>query len=255
MSLKFVLTLSLLAFLVIIQAQNNWQEVSGGALRIAVGPDGNPWIVDGDREIYRRVNGQWQRLPGTGIDIAVGADGTAFMVGNEAVGSNWKIYKFNGTDWQEYDGSAYRIAVDRNGSPWVANEAGDIYRRGDNRWVKVPGFARDIGAGADGSIWAITKIAYQGGYEIAWWNEPAGGGCAVIDGGAVQLSVDPQGNPWIVNDVGIIYRRSGSWKQLSGNWQPLSGTARDIGVGADGSVWIVGTAPVAGGFKIYRLVS
>jgi hypothetical protein len=36
------------------------------------------------------------------------------------------------------------------------------------------------------------------------------------------------------------------------NWQLLPGAATDIGVGADGSVWVTGTNPLPGGFGIYR---
>jgi len=38
------------------------------------------------------------------------------------------------------------------------------------------------------------------------------------------------------------------------SWEQLPGTAKDIGISANGSVWIVGTNPVIGGYGIYRWV-
>jgi hypothetical protein len=35
-------------------------------------------------------------------------------------------------------------------------------------------------------------------------------------------------------------------------WEVMPGLATDIDVGADGSVWVLGVGPVAGGFGIYR---
>ena len=55
------------------------------------------------------------------------------------------------------------------------------------------------------------------------------------------------GTPWVVNAQGAIYQRSG------GAWQRVGGAAREIGVGADGSVWVIGTEPAPGGRAIYRI--
>ena len=39
----------------------------------------------------------------------------------------------------------------------------------------------------------------------------------------------------------------------AGRWEQIDGEATDIGIGADGSVWIIGTSEVNGGYGIYRL--
>lgn len=39
--------------------------------------------------------------------------------------------------------------------------------------------------------------------------------------------------------------------ELSETWELLSGAGRDIGVGDDGSVWLIGTEETAGGYSIY----
>src|SRR5262249_26286183 len=103
-------------------------------------------------------------------------------------------------------------------------------------WGKLPGLARDIGAGADGSVWVIgtNPVGNDGVGDFRW----TGSDWEAIDGGGVRIDVDEGGNPWVVNSGGQIFRR------INDRWQLLPGLARDIGAGADGSVWVIGTNPV-----------
>ncbi len=43
-----------------------------------------------------------------------------------------------------------------------------------------------------------------------------------------------------------------SFKIIAEGWQRLPGSATDIGIGAGGQVWVIGTDPVAGGFGVHR---
>jgi hypothetical protein len=45
--------------------------------------------------------------------------------------------------------------VDPDGAPWIVNQTGGISRLGESGWEDKPGKARDIGIGANGSVWAI----------------------------------------------------------------------------------------------------
>jgi len=62
----------------------------------------------------------------------------------------------------------------------------------------------------------------------------------------VRISVDPEGHPWVVNKKDIIYVLGHNKK-----WQVSSGRAKDIGVGADGTVAVIGTNKESGGFGVY----
>jgi hypothetical protein len=120
-----------------------------------------------------------------------------------------------------------------------------IYTYGAGRWKQLSDNATDIGIGADGSVWIIGTSEVNGGYgvyrlSVNGWEQ------IEIDGGAIRIDVDPSGNPWIVDNDGNIFRRSGT------EWETIDGEATDIGIGADGSVWIIGTNPVSGGYGIYR---
>jgi len=72
------------------------------------------------------------------------------------------------------------------GAPWVVNSEGGIYRRTGGSWQRMPGLAKDIGCGADGSVWVIGTDGTGGGYGIYHWN---GANWTRVDGGAVGISV------------------------------------------------------------------
>ena len=122
----------------------------------------------------------------------------------------------------------------------LALHPGHAYGSG---WEQLPGAAKDIGIGANDSVWVIGTNPVGGGFGIYRWDGSNWNG---TDGGAVRIDVDPKGIPWVVNDAGNIYRR------VNNSWQQLPGAAKDIGIGANGSVWVIGTNPVGGGFGISR---
>ena len=97
-------------------------------------------------------------------------------------------------------------------------------------WQRMPGEATDIGVGADGSVWVVGSDERDGGFGIYHWT---GQSWNRVDGAAVRIDVDPSGNPWIVNDRHELYR------YRNGTWQHLPGEARDVGIGANGAVWVV----------------
>ena len=93
-----------------------------------------------------------------------------------------------------------------------------------NSWQGVPGWAKDIGVGADGTVYCIGDK--QG---IFRWNGTSWDG---VDGSGIAVAVGPNGIPWVVGSDGKIYRRRGN------SWENLGGRATDIGVGVNGGAWI-----------------
>jgi tectonin-like protein/thiol-activated cytolysin len=110
-------------------------------------------------------------------------------------------------------------------------------------WQLMDGKARDVGVGADGSVWIIGTNAVGGSHDI--WRRN-GTGWTNIPGGAERIAVDPTGNAWVINNTHDIYHFDGSKFVL------VPGKANDIGVGANGTVWVIGNNPLSGGFDIYR---
>jgi hypothetical protein len=66
-----------------------------------------------------------------GKDIGVGADGSVWLIGTNPVGagSDFGVYKWNGTNWDGVDGGRVRIAVGPGGLAWLVNSVGQIFLR------------------------------------------------------------------------------------------------------------------------------
>jgi Matrixin/Putative peptidoglycan binding domain/Tectonin domain len=130
--------------------ETGWDSIPGSAERIAVGPDGNPWMVNSRLEIYQFTNGSWQRRPGSAYDIGIGANGAVWVIGENQIGSPFVgcgIYRWNGSDWDSCPGAGWRIAVGPDGIPWTVNALGNIYKWTGSDWQVKPGTARDVGVG------------------------------------------------------------------------------------------------------------
>jgi hypothetical protein len=111
-------------------------------------------------------------------------------------------------------------------------------------WQYKNGNAKDIGAGADGSVWVISSGGVGGGdYKIYRY---VNGRYEQKPGGAVRIDVGPDANAWVINYQHDIYR----WNPAINNWTNVPGKGLDIGVGGTGSgqAWLIGTD-----YSIYRL--
>jgi hypothetical protein len=104
-----------------------WAAFSGGAVTVAVGPDGNPWVINSVHQIFHWSGAGWVKYPGSATDIAVGANGSVWLIGTNVVGDGYGIYHWNGSAWATVSGGAVTIAVGPDGNAWVINSAHDIY--------------------------------------------------------------------------------------------------------------------------------
>jgi matrixin/putative peptidoglycan binding protein/tectonin-like protein len=184
---------------------NAWDPVDGAATRIAVAPDGTPWVTNNFLQIYRRTADGWQRLPGAAYDVGIGANGAVWVVGTNQTGPGYGVYRWNGVDWDPFGGSAVNIAVGPDGLPWITNSLGEIWRWTGADWVGIQGRAIDIGIGADSSVWVVgTNENGYGGYGLYKWQN---GKWVRVEGAGYRISVGQDGLPWISNRVSAIYRR------------------------------------------------
>jgi len=65
--------------------------------------------------------------------------------------------------------------------------------------------------------------------------------------GAKSISVDVDGSPWITDDDNAIWRWSGK------KWSRVQGRARQIAIGADGSVFALDNIKGSDGFGVWKL--
>jgi hypothetical protein len=249
---------------------NEWILLPGAALDIGVGADGAVWVIGTDNGIYRWENNNWARKTGGAAQIAAGPSGVVWVVNQGGQIFNASVAAAVPATTVAQAPAAPQpsptsatpavstpvvipqpninltpppsqpVAIPTptlNVSPPAYSATGPV------TWARTDGAARDVGIGADGSVWVIGTNPVPGGYAIwrrvnnAWVNVP---------GGAERIAVDPQGNAWVVNNSQTIFRFDGT------KWVTVSGAARDIGVGANGTVWIIGNTAEAGGYSIHR---
>jgi hypothetical protein len=176
----------------------SWATISGGAMRIAVGPNGNPWVVNSVNAIFRLVAGSWKTMPGTATDIGVGANGSVWAIGTAPANGGHPIVRWTGSGWAPTGGNGVRIAVDPHGNAWVVNSVGAIFEYVAGTWRNHPGLAIDIGVGPDGSVWVVGSVGSSTGHgnEIYRWN---GADWRRVPGGATNIAVGLGGKPWSVD--------------------------------------------------------
>lgn len=184
-------------------------------------------------------------------DVAVGADGSIFAIGTDVVSptGGYGIYKVVGNKLNKIPLCAgVRIAVGPDGKPWVVNKSNLIfkYRDSTSSWQQMPGTATDIGVGADGSVFVIGTIpsSITGGYNIMKWN--GSNWDAMPECAGVHIAVDQKGTPWVVNKSNLVFKFSGALL-----WNVIDGVnANDIGVGANGNVYVTGNDSNAFVYKL-----
>ncbi len=186
---------------------NVWTKINGGAVRISVDINGNPWVVNSNGNIFKLQNNNWILLPGLASDIANGKDGSVWIVGvNKAVNGNdilnWNNHK---SDWVKVSASGSRISIDKDGIPWIVGSDGTIYKYISGMTTQHTGFAMDVGGNKYSDTWVIGTDIEFGGYGIHRW---VGDKWDKIPGGAKNITVDDYGRAWVVNSDNGIYRYS-----------------------------------------------
>jgi hypothetical protein len=118
---------------------STWVKQPGSAARIAVSPQGIPWVANKAGSIYYWNGATFVDNPagGCATDIAVASDtaplagpqGDVWILGCTLDGSSYHIYQLQfGTTWVQIPGTGNQISVSPNGGvPWVIGSAGQIY--------------------------------------------------------------------------------------------------------------------------------
>lgn len=181
-----------------------FERIPGQVRALDIGDNRVLWAVNEGGGVFKTSDfNNWTAIGNhvNAQDIGVGPNGEVWVVGKENLNGGWRIFKLNGSTFEEVGGLATRISVDTNGNPWVVNENGAVFRRENNEWIHIPGVsAKDIGAGI-GAIWVTDKE--DGIYK---WI-PSTNGWKQIDGLAQHITAGKNGLPLVVNTTNEIYKR------------------------------------------------
>ena len=190
--------------LVFDQETQDWRKVGKkGAKRVAVSPDGTPWILNDENNIYRATSGGWKRVPGKATSITIGADGSVFILGPIKAKTGYKIYQLDREQkiWKAVPGRGMRLAVDFTGVPWVISTAQMIFKQTTEGWLKLTGRSKIIMGGQDGSMYVLDNTKTREGYGIWKWHSKNRSWKA-INGRANFLAVGSDGKPYAIRANG-----------------------------------------------------
>lgn len=255
-----------------IPAQNEWRPLASTstpkAVRLAIDPQGHPWIIDSAGLVQRHDGKSWENYPGIeASDLAIGPEATVFAV---AANKPWRYNRLE-KRWRAVSGEAKAIAVGPRGLPWAItpqseiiassffeserSPSADVLTVGSaaapllagsstqatskepldpSSFVRVRNFvARNIAIGGDGSVFAIN---FEG--KLARWSNTRNSFVA-FPGEFRRIAVSSDGTPWGVNAIGEVFRHDGI------DWRVVRDIlAQDIGIGGNGTVIVAGTDEV-----------
>lgn len=180
-------------------------SLGGNALDVA--PDNHAYLVDDTGAVYKYDGAGWRSFGNKKArDIGVGHDGTVWIISREVsrVATDYLIYRWNGTVWQQVAGAGVRIDVGPDGNAWVVNAAGQAWQYNGRNFILRSGpAARDITVGQDGVVWIAAEGTDRAGGPVYRWN---GARWVAIDGLLTALSAS-RGRLWGVNRLGNIWMR------------------------------------------------
>jgi hypothetical protein len=200
--------------------------------------------IDGVRFLYTAFGTHWERIEGGGYEIAVGSEGSVYVVGTTQVNGTQghDVYQLLPVRRLVPLVVATKIAVAADGALWHLNALRDIYRG----LTQIDGKGLEIAAGRDGSVYVIGTTRQPGAHGNDVYKFNGSGWNVVPLVAATKIAVAPDGTLWHLNDLGDVYR---------GLEQVRAAKMREIGIGADGSVyliWLRGRPRGGPGYGLFR---
>lgn len=171
------------------------------ARRIAAGPAGKIWFVSAAGSVYYLQDGRYFRALGTLSDIAAGAEGSVYALGTDPQAGGRGVWRWTGASWNAMGKGAVDLAVDADGQVWIVDDAGRIAMapNGKNRFTDVPGTATAISINGK-QVWVLLSDGTPAYRKGDAWEKVA---CPST---AHALAVDAEGQPWIADMQGRMFR-------------------------------------------------
>jgi hypothetical protein len=156
----------------------------------------------------------------------------------------YQLYVHNYLDgWWEEDGAGYALDIMPGGRTVGIGWEGFMYASNTSGWdlwslpLGESSFS-DVGAGGSTSaevVWALGSVPhYNAASKKIYRTTNGGSSWTQIAGAAKKIDVDSAGNAWAVGSDNAIYKY-----ESNGTWTNKGGYAHDIGVGNNGSVFIL----------------
>jgi hypothetical protein len=186
------------------------------------------WEDDGTK-----VGGTWHRwLPDCVRDLEIAPDGSLWIVCGGSLQSFDGSWRYYGDHPEEIVDIAFTdsgdiVAATGFGALWVGTNPSD----GAHDWIEgPPGYAFDVAAAPDGSVWAGTGDVLVRYADGVWEEMPGTEGW--------QLAFGPDGVAWSVGPESGIRRWGDPPSSPFGDYRG----AEDLWISPDGDVWVLDDA-------------
>jgi kumamolisin len=172
-----------------------------GAIRVAVGPTGEPALIEASGALLWHGQRGWQVLPGLAADAAVGGNGVLWALIAPADAQGYTVAQWTGLAWDTTSGGrGVRISAGPDGLPVTVTPSGSLSRLSAAGWTTIPAMASDVSVGPDGRLLVIA-----GGAPFEY--RESDGSWQQLAGRAVAIAAGPAGRDWLVKPESSLYRR------------------------------------------------
>src|SRR6185436_601294 len=96
---------------------------------------------------------RWERVRGSAVELALSSAGTAYAL--DADGRAWRRAPGPASAWSPLPGIFARIDAGPEGEAWAVDRDGAVHRFTGSTWTLVPGRARDVAIGAEGTVYIL----------------------------------------------------------------------------------------------------
>jgi len=142
----------------------SWTAPTGGtAISISVAANGNLWVVNGTGMLWKWNGYSWGnpiRVNDT-VDVGCGVTGSIVITTGDRNSYGGQILKLVNGQWVEFapGGRAVRVDVAHDGSIWVINNKGMVYKNVNGSWTLTKSSGgNDIGCGpVSPGIWITIQ--------------------------------------------------------------------------------------------------
>jgi len=251
-----------------------WDSGGREGKTIDVGPNGNPWLVTNDGQIWHHNGQKWGRRGGGGKDVAVDGNNTPWVTADPKKGDDWAIWRYDGRSWKEMSGNSTRITGGPGRQVMASDKSGAVHYWTGDQWLHAKCCAADVAMGANSNMWVLGTDRLVYGWEKGNWVKKSGAGLAITaDAKGQPVVVGTERNLWTSN-ADIVTAAAAAFNRMQPaeakrradelrarqaaataaqavsrplsarlNWKRFDGTVlKDVAVGANGAIWAIENA-------------